>query len=706
MQSTSAAPLTQLLGIQDLSKRAVAVPPEAAPSHCPLTFFFAQKGPTSRQLLSGAGAVLMYGSASFDLTQPYATHTTAAANEFFAQANAQTMKRLVPADAPLKANRALWLDVLATPVPVYQRGSDGGYLLDNLTGLPIPATPAATTVGYICKWVLTTVNTGLATGADSTYFGQLTQTVGDQTDTANAHSVRIPILEFWADSFGSAGNNTGLRMWAPQAGDDTPVSSQVLSRGKFYPFRLAAITRADASSTATIKSLISGDTSLEFTFKPGTRNPYTNGQMSLGDVFDAAWSSRNKPGFVDQYADISGLHIYQDNINTLMAQFYASESTAIGQTAKPGSDFTPGATDELWKVNFINALSSTGKPYYSVQMNTLDPNAVVLTESTNLWAQSGGDGTMNETVLSQLVITEMAAYLDPNSPLMDLAANCETALYDSGFTLAAKEALCNFIAVRKDTMVFLSPYDTTGPQQSNTDEAAAGLSLLAKVSLFPESTYFGTPVCRAVIMAANGKFLPSLYAGNLPVVLELGSKMAGLMGASNGKWNAVNKFDGAPGSILTKFANLNETYVPPTQLTTDWANGLNHPQRYSRSQWYLPAVKTVYNDDTSVINNIFAVAACCQLERIGVAAHREFSGNQSKKDAQFIKAVNSFCNDQIVGKFAGMFDITPDCQITDYDAQLGYKWTLGMDLKGQTARTVETLYITVSRQAATTASAN
>lgn len=702
-QPTSAAPLVQMLGIQDLSKRAVSIPPEAVPSHCPLIYLFAQKGRTTRQLLGGAGAVQAYGADTFDQTKAYATHTTALSTAFFAQGNAQTIQRLVPTDAPLKANFALWLDVLATPVPVYQRGTDGKYLLNNITGLPMPVTPAATTTGYICKWVISTVSSGLATDADSTHFGQLSQTVGDQTDGNGNHSVRFPILEFWADSFGAAGNNTGFRLWAPTTTDEVAVNTQVLNKALAYPFRLAAISRVDSSSTATITSTVSGDTSIEFSFNPTLVNPYTTAQMGLGAIFDSTWSSINLPGFDPIYADMSGINIYQANINTLVAQFYAAESAAVGSTAKPGSDFTPGATNEQWKFNFLSGKSSTGAPYYSWQLNSTDANAVVLTESTNLWAQSGGDGTMNETILGELVVTEMASYIDPNTPYMDLARNVETFLWDSGFPIATKEALCNFIAQRKDTMVMLSTYDTTGPELSVSDESAIALALASKVSLFPESTYFGTPVCRAVIMGRYGTYLPSQYPNKLPVNFELGSKVAGLMGAASGQWDSTKKFDGAPGSVLTQFADdLNSSFVPAAQLTADWANGLNYPQSYSRSQYYFPAIKTVYNDDTSVLNNFFAVAACAQLERIGVAAHREFSGNESLTDAQFIKAVNGFVNDRITGKFAGMFTVTPNAQITDYDAQLGYKWTLGIDLQGNVARTVESLYITVSRQAETT----
>ena len=694
-QIINAAPMAVLLGIQDDSTVAQAVTPEQIPTHCAKVYLYTQKGPTAPQLVGGAGLTQMFGADTFDLRKPWANHATVLANTLAGKANAQMIERLVPTDAPQKANFTLWLDVLATPAVVYQRNSDGTYLLNNITGQPIPVSPAQTVIGYKCKWVVDSITTGLATDADSLHFGNLVSKVGDQTDGNGGTSVRYPILQFYASFFGSAYNNAGFRLWAPTVNDDTPLNSAVLSALKAFPFRMAAITRVNAQSTATVKSMLTGDQQFEFSLMPAAINPLTDAQFSLGDVLPKAYAQLNVAGYDNLYADLGGLHIYQTYLTTLMGQFYAAEQAFTGV----GSDFTASATDELWKFNPISGKSSLGAPYHSFVLNTTDANAVVLTESTNLWAAGGGDGTMNDTNFANLVTTAVSQYGDPLSELNDTALNVESIMYDTGFPLATKQAMCNFISQRKDTFLVLSTYTVGGPELSASDEAAIGATLRTQVSLYPESDYFGTPVCRALILPRYGSFTSSVYTGKLPITIELASKAAAMMGAGSGQWNKVYLFDKAPQSVLTLFSNLNVTWTPGTQRNKDWANGICYPLTYDRNSLFFPALRTAYTDDTSVLTSFFTVMACVECEKIGIAAWRSFSGESSLTEAQLVKSVNAYINGRVQGKFAGLVEVVPMTTITTSDEARGYSWTINMAIGANNMKTVATVAEQVYRMA-------
>lgn len=689
----NAAPMTINLGIQDNSTVALSVPPEQIPTHLPKVYLYAKKGPTTPQLVAGGGLSQMYGADTFDLRKPYATHQTVLSNVLSAKANAQMIERLIPADAGPKATLLLSLDVLETNVVQYQRAADGNYIKDNITGMPIPVSPATTTPGYIAKWVVSQ-NTGT--------FGSASTSVGDQVDVAaETTSTRFPIMEFRANSIGEYANNSGFRIYAPTINSDTPVNSTLLSAINAYPFRISAISRLTSTSTPTITSLTTGDQYLDFVLKPGAINPNLDAACSLSAQFPTAWQSVGKVGYQDLYADLSDLHIYQDNLENLIGMFYEAEVAPGAGLNASGSDFTSD-TDQMWAFNFLSGVSSSGVPYRSFQINSTDANSVTLSENTNLYALGGSDGTMNETLFADLVTTAVSKYNDPLSELMDTAVNVESIIYDTGFPLATKRALCNFIAIRKDTFVVLSTYDVNGQALTEHDEAALGLALKTQLSLFPESTYFGTPVVRGLVMGRYGTFSGSSYQKKLPLTIELASKSAAFMGASDGIWNPTYLFDRAPNSELTMFSDVNVVFTPDSQRNTDWANGLNYPISFSRSTLFFPALKTAYDNDTSVLTNFFTAMACVQLEKVGMRVWREFSGVISLTSGQLVDKVNKRVNELVSGVFAGLYVIVPDANITSGDEQRGYSWTLPIKIYANNSKTVMQLSVQAFRMSALT----
>ena len=67
-QILNAAPMTILRGIQDLSTRTVPPEPEVLPTHLPKVYIYAQKGPTTPELVVGNSRSQMYGDETFTMT--------------------------------------------------------------------------------------------------------------------------------------------------------------------------------------------------------------------------------------------------------------------------------------------------------------------------------------------------------------------------------------------------------------------------------------------------------------------------------------------------------------------------------------------------------------------------------------------------------------------------------------------------------------
>jgi hypothetical protein len=316
---------------------------------------------------------------------------------------------------------------------------------------------------------------------------------------------------------------------------------------------------------------------------------------------------------------------------------------------------------------------------------------------TNIMAAGSSDGTMSELLFNGLVQNAVAAYIDPNNPVMDIAVNVESILYDSGFNLQTKQALCNFVGVRKDTFVVLSTFDISQPVLTQAEEMSVAITLRTRLQMFPESDYFGTPVMRGMIMGYSGILLNSTYTGPLPLTAEVAIKASRYMGAGNGIWKSGYNFDGAPGSVLDYMVNPSISWLPATVRNKAWSAGLNWVQSFDRSSVFFPALKTVYDDDTSVLNSFFTAMAVAQLNKVAHAAWRQFSGVSHLTNVQLASKVNDFVNANTQGRFDNRFVIIPAAFFTDQDVANGFSWTLPIKLYASNMETVMTTYVQAYR---------
>lgn len=697
----NAAPMVQSLGVKDNSAAVQSPQPASTPDHMPHSFIWAQRGPLGRQLCDASNLVAMYGSDTFDERKKFATHQTALVNVVAAAGNAQIIERLVPADAGPKANFRLALEVIASEVPVYQRDANGLVMVDA-DGAPLPTDPATTTPGYRVRWVKTTIATGGPSTADSTTFGNGTTTAGTLTDNLSAGSSQIyPIFDFWAGSYGADGNNEGLRLMAPMSSDDSPPNTSVMDTLSAFIYRLQAIRRVNGNSTPSVKNTLAGETMVEFVLKADQIDPRTNALISLGDVFKDSYQSLGNPLRADVYAGIPNVHIYTANLETLQALLFAAEKTAMGTlTDDDGSDFAAtAASADAYKFNLFTFRSTSGSQYRGIEQVTTGTDVVTLGASTNLYCASGSDGTIDDATFNTSVAAKMDDYADANSDALDTATNPVSIIYDSGFALDTKYALCNIMARRKDTAVILSTY-TDGVEMTASQEASVGISLRARLALYPESTYFGTPVVRGMVIARYGKLITSNFPRKLPLTLWLAGKAAAMMGAGDGIWNASKMFDSDPGNIVDNFKDLNATFVPAGQRTVDWANGLNYPIPYSRDKVFFAGLRTAFTDDTSVLTSFFTMMGCIALQKVGEQVWREYTGNVKLTRAQLLANVNQSVVDKTQGKFAGLFKIVPKAFISGGDDKRGYSWTLPIELYANNATTVMTLSVEAYRMPA------
>lgn len=676
----NAAPLVVDLGTQDLSTRRLPRETDNVPQHLPKFYLFTRKGPTTPQLVVGTERTNMYGSESFDDRSAYATHATVFANLVNAEGNSCIIERIIPNDSGPESNMILYMDVLPTTVDLYQRNIDGSIKLDTL-GSPIIT---GTAPGYKVKWVKRT----RATVDAMTDYGKATILPGSQTDpVTGTQSQLYPIFEFKASSRGEYGNNCGLRIWPVNKKVVVLPPNRMMASERAFPYYVQAIRRDTPNSTVKTVPTIFSEENFLVTFKPDTSDPLIEKRLYMGDIFIDAYNRPYDDQYPPTYGDIGSMVIYGANLKAMHDMLHVTEKAFIDGF----SDFTVDPED-AYLVNIINGTTAAGTPYHSVHFVD-DSESIRFSEYSNIMMESGSDGSMTDQVLADAVVEKMAEYLDPNSVIMDNAYNVESIFYDSGFPIDTKFELCNFIANRKDTFVVLSTYDVNDRVLSPSEEHSLAIALRTRLQMFPESDYFGTPVMRGLVMGRSGRIRGSKYTKRLPLTAELAIKSARYMGASNGKWRSGYNFDGAPGSVINSMTDVSHTWVPVSIRNRNWDVGLNWAQSYDRRSNFFPALKTVYNDDTSVLNSYFTAVAICYLNKIAHAAWREFSGVSHLTDKQLDERVNSYVNARVADKFDDRFVIIPDAHHTDIDVLRGTSWTLPIKIYAANMKTVMTTYV-------------
>lgn len=683
-QIVNAAPMTIMYGTQDKSIRALVPEAEVLPTHLPKIYIYAKKGSVLPRLAVGGTRTMLYGEDSFDLRKKWATHATALANTINAQGNTAMYQRVKPADAGPPASIRLSMDVLVASRVDPQRNVDGSIKTDPGTGLPVPGATVA--VAHKVKWVVEQVS---VVAGDST-FGVATQGPGDQTDAATStQSVRYPIMDIAVPDFGSYGNDLGVRLWAPTQVGTNPLDARVLTNEKVYPFRMACVARATELTTPRVVETASAEQFVNVCLKPDTINRVTDTELYVNNVFLQAYATKDNPTLPELEGPFGRLHVYDANVKTLLEQFTAAEAPYLDGF----SDQVNGTADEAYLFNPVSGVSSLNVPYHSFELVSGTANAQRLSESSTIFARGGTDGTMDETRFAALVAQEVAEYANPNSILQDTARYPESIIYDSGFPLATKYALCSALAVRKDIGVVLVTHDVLGPALTASEESALAVALRTRLQMYPESEYFGTPAMRGVVIGRSGEMLGTQYRKNLPLGLEIANNAAGYMGAGNGKWRPGLSFDMAPASEVKLFRNVNVTFTPATVRNKDWANGLNWVESYGHRSLYFPAIKTVYNNDTSILTSFFTMMAIIELQKVGDRARRKFSGVSSLSNAQLVERVNQFVTDNTIGRFDNRFVIVPETYFTEADLASGYRWSLRIKIYGPNMKTVMSLSV-------------
>ena len=687
----NASPQVIDLGIHDLSTRIVTPGPVHIPQHLPKAFFYAKKGSTVPTPTIGAPMLLQYGAESFDINYKWYNHSTRFIAGIAGAANTQMLQRIVPDDANAPSNIVVYADIVQDNVPNYLRNSDGGLVVNATTGLYEVDTVTPTIPGIRLKFITEYNTTGQALGTYTSKTGTMVTTAATPVS-----STMYPILEFKAKYQGEYYNNIGFTINSLQSGE---IDSRITSATKALPYKFAIVDRASPSSKYQIFASLFGEPAVQFSFKNKAINPVTGARFDLETVFDQNWYNETDRLLPLKYNDFEGMRVYRANLDAVLTAIMTNEKAHVSSTAAVWTDNLSAATlswfdystadqtildTETGLIDIFTGKSSSNVNYFALVHDTTTPaltgtmKEVSLSATTPVFLNGGSDGTLSAANFETVVVREMQKYIDPNSQVIDDAINIESVLYDTGYTVATKKELCNFIALRKDTAIGLTTHeDVVGEALTPlSDQRAIAVALRTRLKLTPESAYYGTPVTRGTIVAGTGLMPDNSSRNRIPLLYSIALKSAQFMGAGSGAWNGVYAFDRAPGNIVTELKDIQPSFIPAGIKPTIWNDGIVWAQPYDRTQYHFPAIQTIYNNDTSVLNSWTTVIAVTALTKIANNAWRNFTGATDLSEAELADAIVNYVNTATANIFDGRIVVIPEVQFTQADKQRGYSWRL------------------------------
>ena len=785
----NAAPQVIFLGAQDNSARTVTPTPLEVPQHLPKFAFFAERGPTVPMPLEGGAITSIYGDETINPDGIFYNHATRFMVACAGAPNLIMAERVVPADAGIPANIAVYIDLLKKKVPNYARNSDGSYVvegasykIDGITpeidGYEFTFVTDYTTESNYVPGVLTsktgtlvntddvqvddieitvvdsvtytvtvngnpyTFDSGVGTDLSTIQAGLIaaiteagitvttsatgitltgdvagvtfTTSVGENltlTNTVVLTSTMYPIFEFQAAEQGAWYNNLGFAISSLL---ENEINTDITSVVKALIYRLSIVTKDGENVTPTVTPSLFGEQSVNVVLKDKTKNPITSARFDMGYVFENSWYNTDDITLSLRYPEFDKYKIYYDNIKTISDLIMANEvnhltadlvvwddtieSDNISWYDYISTDTSTIAAEESLLINILTGTSSKGVKYYTFikteETPTLTGNQseTAISSTTPIYLKGGTNGTMNETTFETAVGVIMDGYNNPDSKYMDLAINLESTFWDSGFSTSFKNNyLMKFISVRKDTFLALSTHsDNLGESYLTLSEhRAIAAALMTRLELYPESTHFGTHVSRAIIVGGSG-IVETSGKQQIPQTYDLMMKVARFMGASNGKWNPLYRFDSAANNnnnVINTMKKLQPDFIPDGVKPALWKENMIWSQPFDRVQFFFPATQTVYNNDTSVLNTLPVNIVMCTVNKLAFDAWKTFTGSLDPEDI-FVDNVTSFMQAGLKDKFAKMYTVIPEVIITDIDRERGYSWKLKTNIYGSNAKTV------------------
>lgn len=504
----------------------------------------------------------------------------------------------------------------------------------------------------------------------------VTCTVDEVSNLVSTSKIQ-PILEFTCANPGAWGNSIGIQIFKADANKQNTLGVRL--GAVVYQ---ATVVEEDviSGSYRTINNLY-GEASTYFVTKPDAIldgiDYYYDTIMSNSYIEDAARVSR------PEYFSTFKLH------QTTLATLATDAST-------------------YWTEDLLTSIRSDGTNAFR--------------EGLPIFAQGGDDGFHNysksivENRIDRARKYEDAVRLwlmtiDDTNPVVDMAQYPFSTLWDSGFVAETKKEFKNILNYRKDVWVAAAVTSTyryidggddslifeAQPKLSNQETISLGGYFRSIFSGIPESVAYGTPTVRATLVGQDGVDRKSVYRKRQTLNVDLFKKVCKYCGTGDSRWKSQYAFDNNNLNVIDDWKDISMDYMSPSVTDNAWDAGLIYVQSLDTKRNFYPSYQTVYPDDTSVLNNIFTMMACCWIEKNHFKAWTTVTGNSKSTNLEIAERLDQFLNSRLMNSFDGRFITTSKTTYTESDVANGFSFTTETTIYSNVTKRVANYKITAHR---------
>lgn len=672
MSLTNATPRIIFGGINDKSRGTLSRGAITYPQHAPLLRLWCETGPDETIYIGNDSGSFngLYGSQTLNRRSKFYNLQSMLAEKLLGQGNGFFVKRLIPEDAR-KARILIGFEYVEDLIPAVQTRLSGF----NYDGTIQPGSDASLppVEGYRARIVLmpVTAEPGMAQPIPGTLLSEAT---GNQ-------STIYPLFELPASHFGKAGDNLGIRIWSPTHASNEVFDEATANRFGTRMYRMQFMQKIGNTNTPAIVLTAMGEDYVDVCFQEGVYSDSTDKEYYIADALKQAYNDDGlESGLAPLRSPFDDIHVYADNIAAMQELVYEAELE--GNPAAAQYMNAPG------QVDIFTGLGVDGDPYQSLYLLGPLDGGIALGQGTTVYAVGGEDGTINHQKYEELVTLENVAFGQLGDIYENIAKYPFSHIYDTGLSMDGKIQMMNVLAARRDLKcVFTTYVEAEGRAPTLSEELSRGQVLETRLQAFPESTLYGTGVCRAEIIYQTGELMGGRYPRPVPQIIDYAVKWAKFAGAGTGILRDGADPDQEPNNIVTEVKNLNVPYFNARAQANAWSSGGTYSQTYDVRSNYYPCIRSVYSDETSVLLSPITVNIACDLARMIVRIHAKFSGNAKLTKEQLAERCDKAIIAETNGRYAGRVVIEPETYFTEDDDNNGFSWHCKVRLYANNPRT-------------------
>lgn len=677
----NAAPRVIFNGINDQSRGQNTPLPETFAQHTPLLHLFTQTGPEETTYV-GSDFTAIFGGETLNRRSDYFNMQSMMAERLLARGNGFFVKRLKPDDAGNPARVTIAIDIVKDDIERTIGTLEGFEYPDGET---VETTEETETVsGFRARIVAITSNED-DVGTNKVLDGSF---VSERDGT---QSKLYPLFQLPAAFFGNGGNLNGFSIWPATTNENIPFDEETADKFVTRLYRMMFKRKTNSDTTPVTVKTTRDEDYVDICFTPGVYSESTDVEYYAPDVLiDRYEDDGVTSGFEPRFSPFSEIYVYQDNFDAVQEMVYEAEVAAnpLAEDVVKG----PGHID------LLTAVDMNGENHHALMLEGPLMGGTNLGSDTVVYADGGKDGTMNLETYEQLVSRQMLNFGELGDQYEDINRFPFSKIYDSGLTMDGKYNMMQPLAKRPDIKVAFTTFvESEGRAPTLTEEVSRTRALMARLRGFPESTLYGTAVCRAEIVQQTGRLAEGGYSKPVPQILDYLDKWAQFAGASNSVLRETAHIDEYPNNVTEIVNRLSVPYINQRTQSEIWDNGGTYSSTFDRRSNYYPAIRSVYADDTSILLSPITVAICCHVMRIVFKAHAHFSGNaritpgqlRTRCDEHIVKATN--------GLFGGRVEIRPETRHTQADQDRGFSWHTRVTVYGNNPSNVMTFELETRR---------